>query len=96
MKWHRRWLKKLFSGRQPEDSLVTLIEVAAETPAIREQLILVLNQPPQQRSMLVQKWVRELKQEQAPTLLVDTLSMLDDEQRAQQALLVLNRLQGNR
>lgn len=62
-----------------------------ETPAIRDQLILLLSQP--HRTDKIRQWARELHEEGAPETLITALRYLEDEARANTALTILT---GNR
>ena len=88
----RRYLNQhSIKRRQQENALVTLVQVACETPQIRQQLQLILSQPQQQREDLIDKWIAELRQEAAPATLIDLLTLLQDNQLAERVLIAVNR-----
>jgi len=68
-----------------DDNLVTLISVARENLAIRNQLISILDQPPFQRQSLINTWLEDLKLAGAPPELRNALSGLLDEHVANRA-----------
>ena len=82
-------LSEIFKTRQDE-AFVTLMQVALESPAIREHLILLLSLPHAERSARLRQWRQELQAEGAPELLLTTLVFLEDEQRANRALAILS------
>ena len=76
-------------SRPEDDAFVTMMQVAMETPEMRQQLISVLSLPSQDRAQTIRDWMADLKQESAPELLISALSYLEDEQRADRALKIL-------
>ncbi len=88
--WQR--IRTYLKQRKSQDALISLIQVADETPEIKAHLILILSQPVQQRSELISRWISDLKEEGAPDTLVELLALLEDQQLAEQTLLTLNRI----
>lgn len=86
--WKR--LRQIFNRQNEEDALLTLVQVALETPRIKEELLLILNQPSAERVRLINRWREQLKQESAPDVLVVAISMLIDDHRASKTLEILN------
>jgi hypothetical protein len=76
--------------KQDDDSnLVTLIAVARDNQAIRDQLVSILRQTPFQRQSMINTWLADLELAGAPTELRDALSSLLDENIADRALVLL-------
>lgn len=66
-----------------------MIQVAIETPEMREQLVSILSLPPQNRKATIARWLKDLKDQSAPEMLITALSYLEDSQRADKALELL-------
>jgi hypothetical protein len=82
-------VRDVFSSNRADDPFVTLIQVALETPSIKQQLVALLSLPSQQRSEKLEVWITELEADGAPALLLDALAYLEDEARANQTLMIL-------
>ncbi len=72
-----------------DDSFVTLLSVAHDSPQIRVQLLSILRHTPFQRKSLINTWLEDLKLAGAPRELQNALSALLDEDVADRALLLL-------
>lgn len=74
------------TSRDDDNHLVTLISVASDNPAIRDQLLSILRQTPFQRQSMINTWLADLELTGAPVELRDALSGLLDEKTADRAL----------
>jgi hypothetical protein len=84
----KKFFQKLLGSRK-EDAFITLIQVALEDQEIKKQLIAILTQPHSERLHRLKRWRSELGTEGAPESLIDALDYLQDEARANQALVIL-------
>ena len=84
-------VRALFTNKSPRDEhLVTLISVATDNPAIRDQLLSVLSQEPFQRQSLINTWLEDLQIAGAPVELRSAMTELLDEDIADRAYSLLN------
>lgn len=67
------------------------MQVALETPDMRDQLIAVLSLPPDVRTTTIRQWLVDLESQGAPVMLIDAVRFLEDHSRAEKALEILKR-----
>lgn len=91
-----KYLKELMSrvknrsGKTPiEEAFVTLIQVAKETPDIRDTLLSILQKDEFQRSSMINTLMEEMRYKGAPGVLITAISSLLDDRVAQKALELL-------
>jgi hypothetical protein len=77
------------SKQNEDDNLVTLIAVARNNQAIRDQLVSILRQTPFQRQSMINTWLADLELAGAPIELRNALTGLLDENIADRALVLL-------
>ncbi len=78
------------SAQTSEDHFVTLIAIAGEDEAIRQQLISILSLNSFDRISSLNTWIDEIRLAQAPRPLIDALTYLLDDDTADRALALLN------
>ena len=86
----KKLLNKLRQSRE-EDAFITFIQVALENEAIRQRVLAILAQEHQQRTTMLKGWVSDLEQEGAPQPFVTAVKYLEEESRANKALMILSK-----
>ena len=82
-------LDKLRRSRE-EDAFITFIQVALENEAIRQQVLAILAQEHHKRTTMLEGWVRDLELEGAPKPFITAVKYLEEETRADRALVLLS------
>ena len=72
-----------------EEPFVTLIQVAKETPDIRDTLLSILQKDEFHRSSMINTLMEEMRYKGAPDVLIAAISSLLDDRVAQKALELL-------
>ena len=93
---HMKYLKELMSRVKNrseetpiEEPFVTLIQVAKETPDIRDTLLSILQKDEFHRSSMINTLTEEMRYKGAPDVLITAISSLLDDRVAQKALELL-------
>jgi len=80
-----RW-KERFQSTDVEEPFVTMIQVAQESPEIRDMLMSILEKPEFHRESLINTLIEELRFKGAPPALIEGIAGLLNPQVAKKAL----------
>jgi len=83
-----RW-KERFQSTDVEEPFVTMIQVAQESPEIRDTLLSILEKPEFHRESLINTLIEELRFKGAPPALIKGIAELLNPQVAKKALELL-------
>ncbi|MBT4161591.1 MAG: hypothetical protein HOC70_03590 [Gammaproteobacteria bacterium] len=86
----KRFLSRLIK-KPDDDTFVTFVQVAMEDQKIRDQMLSVLAMQHPERLQKLRAWQEELRADNAPAQLTEILHYLEDEPRANQTLLILQK-----
>lgn len=84
-------VKKRRVDRRAEDAFVNLIQVARETPEIRNTLIAILSKDDFNRESILNTYIEEMRYNGAPPFFISSLARLLDKDVAQKAYDLLRR-----
>jgi hypothetical protein len=74
------------------EHFVNLMRAAREDEQMKQTLRGILSQEPMQRKSLLNTWIQEMRLRDAPKELIESVACLTDDQIAEQALAVLEKL----
>ncbi len=88
-KWLVRNLKERIQATEVDEPFVTIIQVARESPEIRDTLLSILEKPEFHRESLLNTLIEEMRFKGAPTALVSGVAELLKPEVADKALELL-------